>query len=355
MAAGVPWWVVGAALRVRSWLLALADRLVPPEVAVLDRVLGVSSTAGVGAAVRTGVVDALASADGTAEEVASRAGLPAETAGRLLRVMETVGVVVRTPGAGWRLTRLGRALAPGGGARAWAIVWSSPWMMAAWADLDASVRTGRDHFVRQHHASLWTYLDGHPDGLSAFSEAMNERTEAVADSVVAALDLRPGERVCDVGGGFGGIARAARRAHPDVTSVVLEAPSVVALGRARFGEEPRLTWHAATFDGDVPGGCDVYVLKNIVHDWGDARVAAILAAVVAAAPSGARVAVVETPLDDAVFGELAAQLDIGMLLLCEGKERTADALEDLLRGAGLRPVGRRRLAEALVVFTAVCP
>jgi hypothetical protein len=111
----------------------------------------------------------------------------------------------------------------------------------------------------------------------------------------------------------------------------------------------RITFVAGSFFERVPEG-DTYVLSRILHDWDDDRASAILTTVRASAPSGARVLVLESVIPEDNEPNGAKWLDLLMLVLAGGRERTEGEWRALLKGAGLRP---ERIEDGLVVAT--CP
>ena len=87
----------------------------------------------------------------------------------------------------------------------------------------------------------------------------------------------------------------------------------------------------------MPSGADLYLLKNVLHDWDDAHAAQILTTVRQAAAVGTHLLISEMVLtgDDALRST-AKMLDLQMMVFTGGKERTVPEFEKLLAAAGFR-------------------
>ena len=352
--------MIGAAMSLRRWLLYAADRVVPPHVAALDRVLAGTVGQTISAALRLGIVDVLLEAPATAEELGRRTGVDPEAVARLLRAGATVNLYVEVDGR-WTLTSMGRALGPAGASvRYWAMMWTEAWMVDAWRDLPATLGDAQDHFRRRKGVGMWQWFADNPDAEAAFARAMAERTRWEAGDIQTVLALRPGGVLCDVGGGAGELLGELLRRDPSARGVLVELPTVCALAHQRLAElglSERVRLVDTSFlDHPLPTGADTYLLKNIVHDWSDGAARGVLERVRDAMGPGARVLVIELTLDDPVMGPVASQIDVSMMLLCEGgRERTRAELVALVTSAGLNVVSVRRSPAGVIVVEAVRP
>ena len=141
----------------------------------------------------------------------------------------------------------------------------------------------------------------------------------------------------DVGGGRGGLLQAVLRRHSHLRGTLFDQPAVVAPVAVPPELEGRFAVAAGDFFATVPAGADAYLLKHILHDWGDEACLTILGHIRASLAPGGRVLILEQlipPGNDPAPGKL---LDLNMLVMTEGgRERTPAAYEQLLESAGLR-------------------
>lgn len=338
-----------ALLRARRRALRLLDGVLPAQLVAFERALGIGAGHVVATVAELGVPDALAQGGRqTAAQLAPQVGADADALHRLLRAAAALGVVHLDRRGRFRLARVGQALrsdAPQSMAP-WARYMGSAATSGAWAGLTESVRSGEPAFPRVNGRSVWTHFAEHPEEEAQFAAAMRALTELVAPSVVAAWDWPAQGVVCDVGGGVGTLLARVLDARPGLRGIVVDAPGVLAGAErhlAARGLRDRVTLVAGDIFERVEARADVFLLKDVLHDWDDERCARILAVVRAAMAPGASLVLVETPQERNVPPLTAELQDLQMLTQCDGgRQRSIAELQDLLRGAGLRPgrVGR---------------
>ena len=172
---------------------------------------------------------------------------------------------------------------------------------------------------------------------------MTANTETINDRVAGTYDFSRYTHVVDVGGGRGSLLEAIVRAHPGVHGTLFDQAHVVA-----DVEIDGVDVVAGSFFEAVPRGGDAYVLKSIIHDWGDDEAVAILRTCAAALDGGAHVLLIERDLADPA----ASWLDLQMLVMLGGRERTEDEYAELFRAAGLTPAAATPISAGLSVFQA---
>jgi len=172
-----------------------------------------------------------------------------------------------------------------------------------------------------------------------FNTNMAAMSAADADELVAEFDFADARRIVDVGGGQATMARAllARDRRLDEV-VVFDLPSVIgSIARTdapEFGD--RLTSVAGDIFADPPPVAEGYLLKDILHDWDDESCRTILRSIASSAPPGAPLLVLERVLEPGVSGVSSHLVDITMLVMTGGKERSLAEYADLLTATGWR-------------------
>jgi hypothetical protein len=292
-------------------------------------------------AAKLGVAEALAGGPRDAEAVARAVGAQPDALRRVLRSLAAEGVLDEGPDGRFGLTELGeclRADAPGS-LRGATIARGDVYYGAAAGLLDA-VRHGGPAFERVHGVGFFEYLSRHPEVGAAFQGSMADRSRREAADVIAAYDFGRFEHLVDVGGGHGILLEAILRAAPRSRGVLLDQPPVVARARERLevaGLAGRCAFAPGDFFAAVPPGGDAYLLSRVVHDWDDAAAVRILARCRAAMGDGGTLLLVEAILPELAREQPAAiRMDLNMLMLLHGRERTAEEYEGLLEGARFR-------------------
>jgi SAM-dependent methyltransferase len=214
---------------------------------------------------------------------------------------------------------------------------TAPGHWLPWGRLADAVR----HGVRQTPATLgrelFEFYAENPDEGSAFTGAMSNVSAAVAEDVAKALDTSTAKHVVDVGGASGTIIAAVLDRNPRLHGTILELPHVAPRARSAL-HELGLSSRCNVLDGDffksVPQA-DIYILKQIIHDWDDEQSVCILSNCFRALRSKGRVVLVERVLPDDGRPSFAPLADLNMLVLLPGRERTAKQYSKLLEAAGL--------------------
>lgn len=331
------------ALALRRLLLRAADRVVPPEIALLDGTLAFTRTRVLGALAEAGVVEELAQGRAAAAELAARLGLDRDVLHRVLRAAAVHGVVRLDRRGRFRLTSIGRALTEDHprSLRAWTRYLNLDSTQDAWAGVGRSLETGDPAFPAVHGRSVWEHLAAHPHEERLFATSMRKLSAIVVPAVVARYPWPEEGVVCDVAGGVGPVLAGVLGARPRLRGVLVDAAGVLAEAETHLeaaGVRSRVTLTEGDMFKRIDARADVYVLKDVLHDWDDERCLAILRTVRAAMPAGARVVLVEALQDRNRVEPITSVVDLHMLTQCDGgRQRSVAELNALLRAAGLRP------------------
>lgn len=337
-----PAWVVRPLLATRNAVARLHRRMVPPEVVVLERSLGLIDTKAMAVVADLGVADHLAGGPRTAVDLAAACGADADALARILRYLIGRGVFRGTRDGRIRNNRLSLLLRDQpGSARAWVQFYGAAWHLASWNELEHTARTGKAGAEAALGRPFWEYLTMvDPDAGSLFDRAMAEVSSVQMAVVARKYDWASCARVCDVGGGTGTLLASILAAHPDVHGVLFDLPSVVAKARpvlTSAGVADRVEVVGGDFFAAVPQGCDRYLLQAIVHDWDDDSCVRFLTRCrEAVAPSG-RILVLEFVMPTHNGDHFAKATDLEMLVdTGAGRERTRVEFDALFARAGLR-------------------
>jgi hypothetical protein len=316
----------------------------PPPAAVLSQLLrGSLVTQLIHVAATLGVADLLRDGSKSCHELAEALRVDPGALYRVLRALASIGIFAETDPHWFALTPLAQPLQTDvpGSLRASAMLYGEPWWWRACGDLLHSVQTGQPAFDHVHGESLFAFLRHAADAAALFNDHQTNMTRQDAAAVVNAYGFRECARVVDVGGGHGALTAAILKACSWTTAILFDQPAVIEGAKQRLcaeGLTDRCDCVAGDFFESVPAGGDVYVLKDIVHDWDDDRATAILRqcrrAIAQAPESSAKLLVVEKVIPPGNTPFPGKLTDITMLLVAGGRERTANEYETLLNEAG---------------------
>jgi hypothetical protein len=331
----------------------------PPHAMLFEMLFGAWTAKILAEVVRLDVPDALASGPMTADELVRKAGVRAHPIAlhRALRACAALGIVTEDSVGRFGPTRLSALLTrdtPGTLKRF--VEYSGGTLWKVWTGLPEGLATGAPQAPAQLGMDFFDYLAAHPKALEEFGETLKAHSAVANIGVMERYDFAGVRRLVDVGAGYGPLTIAVLERYPEIRGVVFDLPEVIDAAPSRMPVEShsvarRLDYAAGDMFKEVPPA-DAYVLKLILHDWDDASCAAILANVCARLERGGRVICIDNvmpPLGD-VSDVPSKLLDVNMMLLLPGKERTRVEWEALYRDAGLAITAMIPVPDAFNMF-----
>jgi hypothetical protein len=311
-----------------------------PLPAVFEMATGYWVSQAVYAAAKLGIADLLADCPKSCEDIASATGAHCDSLLRLMRALASLGVVAMEEDHLFRLTEIGAPLQSGtpGSLRSMILTLGEEHYQA-WGRILNSIQSGNPAFDSVFNIPLFEYLQRCPAAGDTFDAAMTDFTRQAALAIVAAYDFSPIANAVDVGGGQGALIGTILRTYPHMTGIIFDRPAVVVKAREQLviaGIEDRFRALAGNFFESVPEGAEAYLLKNVLHDWDDDSAIAILKNCRRAMNDAGRLLAIEVVLPeppDTSFGNL---LDLNMLVMSGGRERTEAEYRRLFTASGFR-------------------
>jgi len=294
-------------------------------------------THAVGSFARLGLADVMEAGADHAAAIAAPRGLNPDRVYRLLRALSTVGIVTEGAGERFAITPLGRLLT---------------------SDSPHSMRTAAE-LLTEYHADIWSKLDGALAGGTAFEAltggplwdwfAANPQEGArfqrmmagvhgpETPAIVAGYDFSPFQQIVDVGGGNGSLLSAILAAYPGRRATLFELPAgIAAAERGEGGPLPGATLVAGNVFDTAPPVGDLYLCRHLLHDYDDDDALRILGSIRRAMRPDARLLVLEKTVPADNTPGPGRWLDLHVMLLVGGRERTVDEYAALFGKAGLR-------------------
>jgi hypothetical protein len=312
--------------------------------------------------VEIGIPDSLAAGPKTCDELATETKTHSPTLYRILRFLAGVGLFNEVGPHKFELTPLGstlRADLPGSGNMA-ARLWLSESHWSPWAGLIHSVRTGETAFDHIHGMGVFQYLEKNAELAAVFNATMTASSARSGTAAVERYDFSGLRKVVDVGGGHGFFLAAILKSNPTLRGVLFDLPDVVAGASQTLknsGVEDRCEIIGGSFFEALPTGGDIYVLRQIIHDWDDNRALGILRNCRAAMPETGKVLVIERAIAPQHRKAMRVlHIDLEMLVNLGGMERTDAEYRSLFENAGFRLTSIVPLMDAggFSVFEGVC-
>lgn len=325
----------------RSRLHRIDQKLVPAPAAVQELMTGAFFARAIYTAAKFGIADVLSDGPLTAEAIAQRVDANPDAIRRLLRTLASRGIFAQQADGRFALTRLADALRSDAQASVRGVVlfWGDQRHWEHWGQLPYAVQTGRPTVEALRGKPMFEFLDDDPEFAAIFNNAMTSVSDMEIPLVLAAYDFTDVGTIVDIGGGHGRLLAAILRKWRQANGILFDSGSVVEGAPAVLdtaGVADRCSVVGGSFFESVPSGGDVYVLKHIVHDWDESNVLQILRNVRAAMSSDAKLLVLEDVVPDDDREHFSKLLDLEMLVVATGRERTAYEYVELLHTAGFR-------------------
>ena len=293
-------------------------------------------------AAQMNLADQLAERPKSAKELAKATGAAAASLYRMMRTLASLGLFTEDAEHRFSLTRLGESLQTGvpGSVRASVLTLAGQIFTHALDDLLYSIQTGKPSFEKAFGVPLFDWLASHPAEATMFSETMVGLHGAEPPAVAAAYDdFSEFGTIVDVGGATGNLLSTVLGRYPKPRGILFDLPHVVAnptkLINAR-GLANRIEIESGSFFESAPGGGDVYLLSHIIHDWSEAQCLTILGNCRRAMNRNSRLLIIEMVLPTGDAPHLGKMLDIVMLAIPGGQERTEPEYHELLDKAGFQ-------------------
>jgi hypothetical protein len=294
------------------------------------------------AAAKLGVADLLNNRPQTSPDLAVRLKVNESALLRMLRFLGSQGVFEETVSGVFTNNELSHFLRSGvpGELRSFVILRGSESFFAPFGEILYSIETGLPSKEKLYGRDTFEQLKKDPEMARIFDDAMTNMSEWTGAGIAGAYDFGVWESLMDVGGGNGMLLAQILRAHPELRGVLADLPHV--LGRAQergflageLGARSKL--QSCDFFQDVPSGCRAYLMKNVIHDWDDERAHKILINCRRAIPEDGVLLLAQWAVPDENRPSAGRFMDIAMMVLTGGKERSVEEHRELLARAGFR-------------------
>jgi len=295
--------------------------------------------AAISAAAQLGIADALESRPLSEADLASELSCDPSALGRLLGVLAAEGLLETDEQDRFRTTVLGAQLGRNALGPLAEFV-GAPFSWSPWLRLKDAVQTGKAAFELEHGQDLFGYLTSHPNESAIYNAGVDAFTRHDAQALAAVFDFSDIETVADIGGGMGTLLIELLRQWPHLHGVLFDRDHVVRAAEQRLREaelQTRCSCLAGDFFSGVPAGADIYIVRHILHNWGDTEAATVLRNCAAALAPGGKVLVVEGILLPGHRKDTTRLLDLEMMVLSgTGRERSKPQFRQLFNDAGLR-------------------
>ena len=284
-----------------------------------------------------GIADILRDGPLSVDDLAEKTDTHAPTLFRILRALSSVGVFSETEDHVFGLTPLAQCLLSNA-LRPIALMFLSEWHDKAWSGLSHTVRTGEPGFDHTFGKPSFEWFEEHSVARSILDQGQGSKALGFANAVIEAYDFSGFKSICDIGGGQGTFLIHLLTAYPHILGYVADLPGAVmsaekAIAKANLNDSCIAIPH--DFHKDEPPACDAYFMVNVLHDWDDEICVRILKNIANTMNADTKLWIIEYIIEPGPGFSVAKLLDIEVLIMGSGRERSIDEYETLVGAAAL--------------------
>lgn len=305
---------------------------VAPQEAMLNLISGFWIARSLYLAAKIGVADLFDDQPKTIAQLAAGTNTDPRSLYRLLRALASIGVFTEVSDQQFALTPLAATLKSDHPASMrYAVMAQMGYDHSlGWSNGLHSLKTGEIAFDQAAGMNIWQHFAQHPEDGHIFSQSMSSMGIAIAQAVTASYDFSQFDTIVDVGGAQGSLISTILQANPHLKGILFDLPEVI----GNIEGDRNLQRIAGNFFESVPTGGDAYVMRWIIHDWNDEKSSIILNNCHRAMPDHGKLLLVESILPPGNEPSPAKLIDMIMLLMTGGRERTEAEYRSLLRSNG---------------------
>ncbi|MEQ1875174.1 MAG: methyltransferase [Bdellovibrionia bacterium] len=332
--------VINTINRIRTGFSKIQKNMVPPPIAMLEMISGQWISRTIGVCAQFGVADHINDKPTSSDAIAKKVEANPEALYRVMRALTVVGIFTEHEGKKFSLTSVGKTLRTDHpqSMRHMAIFQTS-FNWAHWGALDYCVKTGKNAVEHIRGMKPFDYLSKNKEEAEVFDKAMTNISEMEVDSILAVYDFSKFSTIADIGGGYGAFLASVLNTHPKARGILYDMPHVVKGSKEYFanaGLTDRVEIKSGSFFEAVPSGADAYMMKHIIHDWSDEESITILKHIRKQIPQNGKLLLIETVIPERNVPNFSKFIDLEMLVVTTGKERTLADYGSLFAKAGFR-------------------
>lgn len=286
------------------------------------------------------LADQLVDGPRNVSELARKAGANEDALYRMLRTLSSFGVFVENAPRQFSNNGASEMLRSGVPGLYDMVLWlADSFHLKIYADAMHSVMTGQPAIEKTFGQPVFEYFPQDAALSERFNNAMTAFSSVVIQAALEAYDFKGIGTLVDVAGGHGEVLTSILKAYPSMKGVLSDLEHVLAGAKPKIeamGLADRCRTEVIDFFKAVPSGGDAYIMKHIIHDWDDDRAATILKNIRKAMNPGGRVILLDSVLPPANEPDFSKLIDIEMMLLPGGRERSEEEFRSLFDRAGFR-------------------
>ncbi len=350
-----PVWFISILNAFRRFLLSLNKRLFPANVVLYEHFQYFWLLPCLKVAAELDIAGILKDAPKTIKELSGITNTDEESLFRILRALSGNGIFRQLKSGQFINSPMSKALIDGNGSLRYMVLHhlgKVNW--GAFSELSHTVRTKENAFLKIHQKNIYDYLAENEEESSLFDHSMTNLSILAVEPILSAYDFSSVKTIADIGGGEGLLLSAVLYKHRHASGILFDLPeALINAGPVfdKYNVRKRISVTPGSFFDVAPVGCDLYLLKNIIHNWSDKDCIRILSNIRNILPLHGKILVIEMIVKNDNHPSFGKLLDIQMMVtMQDGKERTREEFDSIVSAAGLKI---RRIIPTIAPFSII--
>jgi O-methyltransferase domain/Dimerisation domain len=313
----------------------------PPQAVLVQMATGYIISQAISVAARLGIADKLNESPKNIDQLAELTETHAPSLFRLMRALTSVGIFQQNEDGSYSNSPSSEFLRSDHPESLSNIIYmmgdKEHWH--SHGNLLHSVKTGQTAFDHTFGMPFFPYIQQNPQVAEIFDNGMTSFSQGIARAIAGTYDFSGAETIADIGGGHGILLSTILRANPSAKGVLFDQPQVVAGSGdllENAGVSDRVEVVGGNFFEEIPVAADVYLMKHIIHDWNDEESLSILSNLAKSVQAGAKLLLIESVIEAENVPSMSKVMDLNMLAMTSGRERTAAEYSDLFEKTGFQ-------------------
>lgn len=325
----------------RSFLIRLNRSLFPGNVVLYEQFQNIWIMPSLFTVATLNVAECLKTGPKKIEDLAEETGSDKDSLYRVMRALASTGIFKQCKDGTFALNSRARALLNGEGSlRHMLMQHLGPVNWSVLGNLLYTVKTGKEAFPMVHGKEMYAFLQEHPAEFELFDRSMSNLSNLGLAPLLKACNFNKYKTIADIGGGEGFLLANILLKYKNASGILFDLPEALVkapLLLSGYNLTERIKLVPGNFFDSVPVKADLYLLKNIIHNWNDEDAVKILTHINDFMPPHAKVLVMDMIVPSSSGSSISKLLDIQMMAsFANGRERTRKEFERLAVMSGLK-------------------
>jgi hypothetical protein len=334
-----PVWVMIIINGIQSFFSRLAKLMVPPNIWMMNYVENFWLAKGLVTALELNIAEHIKDGRNTLDQLAQVTQTNSDALFRLMRMLCSHDIFRLSKKGVYSLTRYSKVLLEGKDSVKYFIRGHLGKLhYELFSEMDYTVKTGINASQKLYNKDIFSHVRDTPAEHELFIKGMSNTSELLAPVLLSAYNFSSCRHIVDIGGGHGSLLCNILTKYRDLKATLFDSEHVVERATANiksYGLTGRMEIIEGDFFQEVPGGANLYILKNIIHDWNDDDSIKILNNINKVMPAGSKLLIIETIIKNDNKYSFGKMIDILMLIITkDGRERTLDEYRALFERSG---------------------